>query len=583
MNIFNAIRDSLEETLKALMADGSLPEGLPLDRFTVEPPRDPAHGDIATNAAMTLAKAAGLKPRAIAELLAARLSGLPGIAKAEVAGPGFLNLTLEDSAWQGEIDAILAAGPGYGDSAGGRGRKVNVEYVSANPTGPLTAGHARGAVVGDALANLLRKAGWEVCREYYVNDAGNQVTILARSTHLRYREALGETIPEIPSGYYPGAYLKDVGRALAERDGDKWLGRDEAEWLEPIRDFAIDFLMAEVKKDLGALGIYHDLFTSERSFVDAGGVDRVVETLEAQGNLYTGILEPPKGKTPEDWEPRPQLLFKSTDYGDDVDRAIKKSDGSYTYFANDIAYHLDKYRRGYAAMIDILGADHGGYVKRMQAAVRAITNGEGTLDVKLCQIVKMYDGGKEVRMSKRAGTFITLREIIETVGKDVVRFIMLTRRNDQTLDLDFQAVQEKSRDNPVFYVQYANARGHSVFRQAAEAFPGEDFGLRTLRSADPARLSDAAELALIKLLAGWPRLVESAAQAHEPHRIAFYLQEIASAFHALWNKGKDEPALRMVRPDDLSLTQARLALVQAMLFVLQSGLDVMGVEPVEEM
>ncbi|MCR9256089.1 MAG: arginine--tRNA ligase [Alphaproteobacteria bacterium] len=583
MNLFNTIRDSIEAALRDMIAEGVLPEGVPLDRFTVEPPRDPSHGDIATNAAMTLAKPAGRKPRDIAEALTAKLANATGVEKAEVAGPGFINLTLGIAAWQGQIADILAAGADYGDSDQGQGRKVNVEYVSANPTGPLTAGHARGAVFGDALAGLLEKAGWDVTREYYINDAGNQVDILARSTHLRYREALGETIPEIPAGYYPGEYLKDVGQALADRDGPKWRDLDESAWLVPIRAFATEFLMSEVKKDLALLGIKHDLFTSERSFVEAGGVDRVMATLEGLGSLYVGVLEPPKGKKPDDWEPRPQTLFKSTDYGDDVDRAIKKSDGSYTYFANDIAYHLDKYRRGFAEMIDILGADHGGYVKRMQAAVKAITEGEGTLDVKLCQIVKMYDQGREVRMSKRAGTFITLREIIETVGKDVVRFIMLTRRNDQTLDFDFQAVQEKSRDNPVFYVQYASARGHSVFRQASEAFPDADFGLDALKGADAALLSDESELALVKHLAGWPRLVESAAHAHEPHRVAFYLQDMVAAFHALWNRGKDEPALRMVQGEDLPLTLARLALVQAMLFVLQSGLDVIGVEPVKEM
>lgn len=583
MNIYSNIKLSIKKSLEEMVRAGELPEGIPLDRFAVEPPKDSSHGDLATNAAMTIAKPAKQKPRDIAETLAKRLAELDSVDKAEVAGPGFLNLTLTDQAWQSQITDIFHAGLSYGTSSQGAGRKVNVEYVSANPTGPLTAGHARGAVVGDALASLLSKAGWDVTREYYVNDAGNQVDTLGRSTHLRYREALGEEIPEIPAGYYPGEYLKDVGQALAERDGDKWLGLAEEEWLVPVRDFAIETLMGRVKADLAMLGVHQDPFTSERSFVASGGVDRVMETLEAQGNLYVGVLEPPKGKKPEDWEPRPQTLFKSTDFGDDVDRPIKKSDGTYTYFANDIAYHLDKYRRGFAEMINILGADHGGYVKRMQAAVKAVTSGEGSLDVKLCAIVKMYDQGQEVKMSKRAGTFITLKEIIEAVGKDVVRFIMLTRRNDQTLDFDFQAVQEQNRENPVFYVQYASARGHSVFRQAREAFPEANFEEEALKGADLSLLVDSGELALIKQMAGWPRLIESAAQAHEPHRVAFYLQELAATFHALWNKGKDDASLRMVLPNDLPRTTARLALVRAMLYVLESGMDVIGVEMKKEM
>lgn len=583
MNIFNDLKSRIYTALEAMMADGELPSGLALDRVTVEPPRDPAHGDAATNAAMVLSKPAGLKPRDLAEKLKARLDAIEFVTETSVDGPGFLNMRLDDAVWRAQVSGILKLGTGFGNSTLGEGRLVNVEYVSANPTGPLTAGHARGAVVGDALANLLKKAGYTVCKEYYINDAGNQVATLARSTYLRYLEALGEGPADIPEGFYPGEYLKDVGTALVARDGDKWKGRDEAEWIEPIREFAVAFLMGEIRDDLKLLGIEQEVFSSERGLVEAGKVDAVLRLLTEAGHVYTGVLEPPKGKTPDDWEPRPQTLFRATAFGDDVDRPLKKSDGSWTYFSNDIAYHLDKFQRGYATMIDIWGADHGGYIKRMQAAVKAVTGGKGELDVKTCQLVHMFDNGKPVRMSKRAGTFVTLRDVIEAVGKDVVRFIMLTRRNDQTLEFDFAKVTEQSRDNPVFYVQYAHARAHSVLRHAAEALPGHTLDDASLAAADISRLDDPAELALMRRLAGWPRLVESAAEAHEPHRVAFYLQELAAEFHALWNKGRDEAALRFIIAGDDAITLARMALVRAVAVTIASGLVVMGVVPAEEM
>jgi len=439
-------------------------------------------------------------------------------------------------------------------------------------------------VVGDALASLLAKAGFAVAREYYINDSGAQVDTLARSTHLRYREALGEAVGPIPEGFYPGEYLAETGRALAKRDGQKWLGRPEAEWLAPVRDFAVEQMMALIRADLASLGVHHDLFVSERDLVDKGAVDECLSELEQRGLIYTGVLEPPKGKPPpEDWEPRPLLLFRATRFGDDVDRPLRKSDGSLTYFSGDIAYHRDKFRRGFRNLIDVWGADHAGYAKRTQAAVRAVTGGAASLDLKIYQFVNLFDKGVPVRMSKRAGTFVTLREVIDEVGKDVFRFIMLTRRNDQALDFDFAKVTEQSRDNPVFYVQYAHARGASVMRHAAEQFREDDLSDAALIQAPIEQLSDAAELALIRQLAGWPRLVESAAEAHEPHRIAFYLQEVAALFHALWNKGKDEATLRFILAGEPTLTRARLALVRGVAIVIASGLTVIGVEPVQEM
>ena len=583
MNVFSYFHAEIARVLCKLAAEGKLPATLDLAKLVVEPPRDASHGDLSTNAAMVLTKQAGMPPRAIAELLAVALRAHPAVTQADIAGPGFLNWRLADAFWQDRLKDILAAGPAYGASTVGHGVKVNVEYVSANPTGPMHVGHARGAVFGDALASLLVKAGFDVCREYYINDAGAQVDVLARSAYLRYREALGQDIGPIPQGLYPGDYLKAAGQAIADRDGDKWLGKDESEWLEPVRSLAIDAMLAMIKEDLASLGVRHDVFTSERALHASGAVDKALATLEAAGLIYQGVLEPPKGKLPDDWEPRPQTLFAATRFGDDVDRPLKKSDGAFTYFAADIAYHLDKYRRGYAQQIDVLGADHGGYVKRMQAAVTAITNGNGVLDVKICQLVQLLDHGEPVKMSKRSGTFVTLREVVDQVGKDIVRFMMLTRKNDQTLDFDFAKVIDQSRDNMVWYVQYAHARAQSVLRRARSEDTVSDLTASALVAAELSPLVDPSEVALIRLLAGWPRLIESAAEAHEPHRVAFYLYEIAAQFHSLWNKGKEDAGLRFVLADDAKTTLARLALVEAVGFVIASGLGVFGVTPVMEL
>ncbi|HEV2302493.1 MAG TPA: arginine--tRNA ligase [Stellaceae bacterium] len=594
-NLCSDFRRLVLAALDDLVRDGMLPAGIEAARVAVEPPRDPAHGELSTNAAMVLAATARQNPMALAERIAAALAahdldtaGYRGRGfSVEPARPGFLNIRLAPEIWHAQLRAILEAGTAFGDSALGMGERVNVEFVSANPTGPMHVGHGRGAVFGDALAALLKKAGFAVSREYYVNDAGAQVEALARSLHLRYREALGEAVGAIPEGLYPGEYLVGIGKALAERDGDRWLGRPEAEWLEPLRDVAVAEMMALIRGDLAALGVGHDAFVSERALVAAGAVDECLAQLAARGLIYTGVLEPPKGKRPDDWEPRPQTLFRATEFGDDTDRPLKKSDGSWTYFAADIAYHHDKYRRGFKNLIDVWGADHGGYVKRMQAAVRAVTEGEAALDVKVCQLVNLFDNGEPVRMSKRAGVFVGLREVIDEVGRDVFRFIMLTRKNDQALDFDFAKVTEQSRDNPVFYVQYAHARAASVMRHAAALFPelaeDERAVARFLADAGVERLGDPAELALIRQLALWPRLVESAAEAHEPHRIAFFLQETAAQFHMLWNKGKDEATLRFILAADPELTRARLALVRAVAIVIASGLAVFGVEPVREM
>jgi arginyl-tRNA synthetase len=590
-NIFQDFRRLVLAALEDLTAKGGLPRGIDFGRVAVEPPRDPGRGDLATNAAMVLAGAVKENPMVLAGRIADALSGqelLTGDYRGRgftvaAARPGFINIRLTPEIWHAQLRAILCAGEAYGDSALGGGARVNVEFVSANPTGPMHVGHSRGAVVGDALAGLLAKAGFEVQREYYINDAGAQVDVLARSAYLRYREALGEEIGPIPEGLYPGEYLIEVGHALAERDGRKWLGRSEAEWLAPVRDFAIERMMRLIRDDLALLGVHHDVFVSERDLTGRGAIENCVRVLADRGLIYTGVLEPPKGKLPDDWEPRPQTLFRATSFGDEVDRPLKKSDGSWTYFAADIAYHRDKVERGFDSMIDVWGADHGGYVKRLQAAVQALTNGAALLDVKICQLVNLFDKGVPVRMSKRAGTFVTLREVVDAVGKDAFRFIMLTRRNDQALDFDFAKVTEQSKDNPVFYVQYAHARAASVMRHAVEQFPEDDLSDLGLGEAPLGRLSDPAEIAVIRHLAGWPRLVESAAEAHEPHRIAFYLQEVAALFHVLWNKGKDEATLRFILASDVELTRARLALVRGVALVIASGLAVFGVEPAQEM
>jgi arginyl-tRNA synthetase len=592
-NIFAAVLDKVRAANDALIADGVLPAGIDQSRIVVEPPRESAHGDMATNAAMVLAKGAASNPRALAEAIAAKLRADDIVAKAEVAGPGFINLTLRPAAWIGALRAILAAGKNYGRGDVGESTAVNVEYVSANPTGPMHVGHCRGAVFGDALANLLAFTGFNVTREYYINDAGAQVDALARSAFLRYREALGEDIGGIPEGLYPGDYLKPVGAELAAEYGAELQSKPETEWLPVVRNRAVDMMMAQIRNDLQALNVVHDVFFSERSLI-AGARDQVGETIAAlrrAGYVYEGRLPPPKGAPVEDWEDREQTLFRATDFGDDVDRPLMKSDGSYTYFASDIAYHKNKVDRGFHSMIDVWGADHGGYVKRMQAAVSAVRAiaqaGNADLDIKIVQLVKLLRGGEPVKMSKRAGEFVTLREVVDEVGKDPVRFMMLYRKNDAVLDFDLAKVIEQSRDNPVFYVQYGHARGQSVFRNAREVvpdLPSDDAARAAMRAAAPLdRLDDTGELALMRRLALYPRLIESAAVAHEPHRIAFYLYDLASDFHAQWNRGKDASYLRFIIQNDPQITMARLALVQGVVTVLASGLGLLGVEAPEEM
>ncbi len=580
MNLFAEMRALVLENLTAMVAAGVLPAGLDMGPITVEPPRDASHGDMATNAAMVLAKPAGVNPRVIADALALRLSGDPRITSASVAGPGFLNLTLAPSVWQGLTRAALVQGADFGRSTLGAGRKVNVEFVSANPTGPMHVGHVRGAVVGDALANLLAFSGHDVTREYYINDAGAQVDVLARSAFERYRQACGLE-PEIREGLYPGDYLIPVGEALKERFGDTLLDKGEQFWLTEIREIATEMMMAMIRDDLAALGVRMDTYSSEKALYGTGQIEAAIATLKSMDLIYEGTLEPPKGKEPEDWEPRVQTLFRSTAHGDDVDRPVQKSDGSWTYFAPDIAYHYDKITRGFDELIDIFGADHGGYVKRMKAAVSALSNGRVPLDIKLIQLVKLYKNGEPFKMSKRAGTFVTLRDVVEQAGADVTRFMMLTRKNDVTLDFDFAKVLEQSKDNPVFYVQYANARINSVLRKSEAA--GVDISDAALANADLTLLSHPAELELAKKIAEWPRLVEIAAKGYEPHRIAFYLYELASDFHALWNKGNDEPALRFYQEGNLATGQAKIALARAAGVAISAGLAILGVTPVEEM
>ena len=572
-----------------LAAEGGWPAGIDLSRVVVEPPRDAAHGDMATNAAMVLAKEARTKPRDLAEAIASKLRTDDLVAAVDVAGPGFINLTLKPKAWSDALRTVLREGDAYGKSTVGAAEKVNVEYVSANPTGPMHVGHCRGAVFGDALASLLKFAGYDVTREYYINDAGAQVDVLARSAFLRYREALGEDIGEIPEGLYPGDYLKPVGQALAAEYGERLLSMPETAWLPPVRREAIAMMMDMIKDDLAALNIEHDVFFSERSLIESGN-NRVAETIDflrAKGDVYEGRLPPPKGAPVEDYEDREQTLFRATAYGDDVDRPLLKSDGSYTYFAADIAYHKDKFDRGFHNLVDVWGADHGGYVKRMQAAIKAVTSGSAALDVKIVQLVRLLRGGEPVKMSKRSGDFVTLREVVDEVGRDAVRFMMLYRKNDAVLDFDLAKVIEQSRENPVFYVQYGHARGHSVFRNAREVVPDlpEEARARAafLEEAAVERLTDPSELDLLRRLALYPRMIEAAAVAHEPHRIAFYLYDLASEFHALWTRGRDLPYLRFIINNDAEITKARLALVQGVVSVLASGLGVLGVQAPDEM
>ncbi|KXF90779.1 arginine--tRNA ligase [Phaeobacter inhibens] len=580
MNLFTDIRSLVLDCLTAMVAEGTLPEGLDFANVAVEPPRDAAHGDMATNAAMVQAKPAKMKPRDIADALAGKLAADARVTSAEVAGPGFLNLRLDRSSWQSVLGAVLAEDIKFGRSDLGAGKRVNVEYVSANPTGPLHVGHTRGAVFGDALASLLDFVGYDVTREYYINDGGGQVDVLARSVYLRYLEAHGQEVAFV-DGTYPGDYLVPVGQALKDKVGDAYVDQPEDVWLEEIRNFATDAMMDLIRADLASLGIQMDKFFSEKSLYGTGLIESALKSLDDKGLIYEGVLEPPKGKKPDDWEPREQTLFKSTEHGDDVDRPVKKSDGAWTYFAPDIAYHYDKVERGFDMLIDIFGADHGGYVKRMKAAVSALSDGRVPLDIKLCQLVKLFKDGQEFKMSKRAGTFVTLRDVVDAVGADVTRFMLLTRKNDQGFDFDLDKALEQSKDNPVFYVQYANARICSTLRKAAEAGITTDDA--TLAAADLTLLQDDAQLTVAKKLAEWPRLVEIAARTNEPHRVAFYLYDLASELHGLYHLGKTNEGLRFVNESNPSATHAKMALAKAVSIVISAGLGILGVTPAQEM
>ena len=580
MNLFSDIKTVVLEALEALVEAGRLPAGLDYGAITVEPPRDPLHGDMASNAAMVLARAAGQKPRDLAEALAGQLRAEPAIAAVDVAGPGFLNIHLSPDKWRGILPVILQKGADFGRSEMGQNKRINIEFVSANPTGPLHVGHTRGAVFGDALAALLDFAGFQVTREYYINDGGAQVDVLARSVYLRYLEANGRAV-SFEDGTYPGDYLIPVGEALKDKYGDSLVDQPESAWLAELRLFSTNAMMDLIREDLAALGVKMDVFFSEKSLYGTGKIEAALAVLKDKGLIYEGYLEPPKGKRPEDWEPRKQTLFKSTEHGDDVDRPVQKSDGSWTYFAPDIAYHYDKIARGFDGLIDVLGADHGGYEKRMKAAVRALSDARVPLDIKLTQLVRLFKNGAPFKMSKRAGTFVTLRDVVDQVGADVTRFVMLTRKNDAPLDFDFAKVLEQSRDNPVFYVQYAHARINSVLKKAAAA--GIACDPAHLRAADLSEIAHASELAVLKKLAEWPRLLELAARHHEPHRVAFYLYDLASVFHGLWNKGNDLPELRFLQESYPQRSAGKMALITAVSIVISNGLGILGVTPVDEM
>ncbi|MCJ8051717.1 arginine--tRNA ligase [Shinella curvata] len=585
MNLFTDFDNRIKNVLEGLEIVREKRADVDFGRISVEPPRDASHGDVATNAAMVLAKPLGLNPRALADLIVAELRNDPEVTDVSVAGPGFINVRLSVSYWQKLLAAIVSEGTDYGRGSLGAGRKVNVEYVSANPTGPMHVGHCRGAVVGDALANLLAFAGYAVTKEYYINDAGSQIDVLAKSAFLRYREALGETIGEIPAGLYPGDYLVPVGEALAAERGTTLRAMSEAQWMPIVKEKTIEMMMAMIREDLAALNVKHDVFFSERSLHAGNGapIRTAINDLTFKGHVYKGVLPPPKGQLPEDWEDREQTLFRSTEVGDDIDRPLIKSDGSYTYFAADVAYFKDKYDRGFDEMIYVLGADHGGYVKRLEAVARAVSEGKAKLTVLLCQLVKLFRDGEPVKMSKRSGDFVTLRDVVEEVGRDPVRFMMLYRKNSEPLDFDFAKVTEQSKDNPVFYVQYAHARCMSVFRQAAEAFPDLDIASLDLAATIKDNIVDASELQLLAKLAEYPRVIEAASLAQEPHRIAFYLYDLASAFHSHWNKGKEQPELRFVNDKNRELSIARLGLVHAVASVLKSGLAITGTAAPDEM
>jgi arginyl-tRNA synthetase len=582
MNVFHFFKEAVLTAIDGLVHEGQLPDGLDLSRVTVDPPKDPTHGDMAVNAAMVLAKSAGKNPREIASMLAHSFQKFPNVSSVEIAGPGFINLTLTPEFWQNQLVTIIQNGTSFGGSNLGANEKINVEYVSANPTGPLHTGHGRNAVLGDAIASLLQKIGYNVCREYYINDAGGQIDALARSVYLRYLEALGQSLKEedFKEGMYGGDYLIPLGKELAEKKGDIWVDQPESIWIEDIRQFSVQAMMTIIQEDLNALGVHMDVFTSEKKLIENGIINKALQLLEEKGDLYVGVLERPKGHNVDDWEPRPQTLFRATAYGDDVDRPLKKSDGTWTYFASDIGYHLDKFQRGFSQMIDVLGADHGGYLKRIQAATTAVTNSKGHAEVKSCQMVNFMENGIPIKMSKRAGTFIKLRDVTDRVGKDVTRFMMLTRRHDMGIDFDFTKVVEQTRDNPVFYVQYAHARVSSVLRHGLTLFSD---ALQDTSKINVTLLTDVSELEMIKLLANWPRQIEVAALFREPHRIAYFLHDVASAFHALWNKGKDHTHLRFIDPDNRAITLARLALVKSTAIVIASGLELFGITPLEEM
>jgi len=585
MNLFTDFGSRIKNVLEALDIVRENRSSLDFSRISVESPRDASHGDVATNAAMVLAKALGTNPRALAEQIVAKLQEDPEVIGVSVAGPGFINVKLSIAYWQKLLTVMVAEGTDYGRSAVGVGRKVNVEYVSANPTGPMHVGHCRGAVVGDTLANLLKFSGYEVTKEYYINDAGSQTDTLARSAFLRYREALGEKIGEIPAGLYPGDYLVPVGAALVAEYGSSLRIMPEDKWMPLVKERTMAAMMVMIREDLAALNVHHDVFFSERTLHADGAtpIRNAINDLTYKGHVYKGTLPPPKGQSPEDWEDREQTLFRSTEVGDDIDRPLIKSDGSYTYFAADVAYFKDKYDRGFNEMIYVLGADHGGYVKRLEAVARAVSGGTSKLTVLLCQLVKLYRDGEPVKMSKRSGDFVTLRDVVEEVGRDSVRFMMIYRKSSEPLDFDFAKVTEQSKDNPVFYVQYAHARCMSVFRQAAAAFPDIDFATVDLAGAINGNISDSNELQLVAKLAEYPRIIEAAALSQEPHRIAFYLYDLASAFHAHWNKGKESPELRFVNDKNGELTIARLGLVRAVASVLKSGLSITGTAAPDEM